>query len=199
MRSFPTRLVSSVSRSLLPAPCLLLCLACLTPLTFDEIEGAMTMAQATAAFGEPISTSTQELSEAVTLLQKENDRIYERLESVVGLSETLGPVSRKLEQSSTQTLGSLEELVAVLASSGQGVRSTWVYSHKEYGWMAGNIIERWKVELLFEGNKLASWEMSPDPYPPATGTSSYSDPFPSTSFHSSKDTRHHRKGHDHHH
>ncbi len=205
MRSFLTRLVGSSARVVLLAPCLLLliCSACVTSFPLDNLKVDMTMVQATEAFGEPISTSTQELSEAVTLLQKENDRIYERLESAVGLSETRGLVAQELEESSTETLHSLERFVAELdeASGEQGVRSTWVYSHEEFGWMAGNVIERWAVELLFEGNKLVSWEMRPDPFPPTTGMYVYRDPFPSPMFfhHSKKDTEHHKKGHEHHH
>ena len=42
MRSFPTRLVSSVSRSLLLAPCLLVGLACATPFPIESLEKGMT-------------------------------------------------------------------------------------------------------------------------------------------------------------
>ncbi len=128
MRSFLTRLANSLTRTLLLVPCLLICLACATPFPLENLEKGMTMEQATEAFGEPSSTNAEELSEAVQLLQKENDRFYERLESAVDLSETRGPVARKLEQLSTRTLRSLERFVAELdeASGEQGVRSTWV-------------------------------------------------------------------------
>ena len=75
-------------RSFLLASCLLVCLACATAFPIESLEKGMTMEQATEAFGEPSSTNTQELSEAVRLLQKENRRIYERLDSPVDLSET---------------------------------------------------------------------------------------------------------------
>ena len=47
MQSFPTRLVGSVARSLLLAPCLLICLACATPFPLDTLKEGMTMEQAT--------------------------------------------------------------------------------------------------------------------------------------------------------
>ena len=53
MRSFPTRLVSSVSRSLLPAPCLLICLACATPFPIESLEEGMTTEMVREKFGEP--------------------------------------------------------------------------------------------------------------------------------------------------
>ena len=58
-----------------------------------------------------------------------------------------------------------------------------------------------KVELLFEGDKLVSWETRDAPSVPRKGTYVYSDPFPKPTFphHSKKDTKHHKKGHDHHH
>ncbi len=122
VRSFLTCLVGSVTRVVLLAPCLLICLACATPFPLENLEKGMTMEQATEAFGGPSSTNAEELSEAVQLLQKENDRIYERLESAVDLSVTLGPVARELEQSSTETLRNLERFVADLdVASGQGV------------------------------------------------------------------------------
>ena len=206
-------------RSFLLAPCLLISLACATPFPLENLEEGMTMVQATEAFGEPSSTNIGELHEAVQLLQKENARIFEDLESTVDLSETRGPVARKLEQSSTQTLRSLEEFLVELdeARGGEGVVSTWVYPHEEAHWgevvilailpMAGWLllsgdahIEKQEVELLFEGNKLASWETRPAPSVPTMGTYYvYQNPFPSTSFHSLKDTQHHKMGHDHHH
>ena len=204
VRSFLTRLVDSVTRVVLLAPCLLICLACATPFPLENLEKGMTMEQATEAFGEPSSTNAEELNEAVQLLQRENDRIYERLASAVDLSETRGPVARELEQSSTETLRSLERFVAELdeASGERGVRSTWVYPHEEFSWMPSDpwVLKK-EVELLFEGNELVSWETRPAPFVPTTGTYVYSAPFPSPMFphHSQKDTRHHKKGHDHHH
>jgi hypothetical protein len=141
----------------------------------------MTMVEATEAFGEPNATSTQgvTLLQAVTLLQKENDWFYERLESAVDLSETRGSVARELKKSSTETLHSLERFVVELdeASGEQGVRSTWIYEHQEFGWMDNNVIERWAVELLFEGNKLVSWEIRPAPYPLPKGWHHWDNPF----------------------
>ncbi len=137
-------------RSFLLIPCLLIGLACATQFPLDSLEEGMTMVQATEAFGEPSSTRMEELNEdvrllheEVQLLQEENARIFERLESAVGLSETRGALVPKLEESSTQTLRRLEELVAELdetvtavrnryLSGGQGVRSTWVYPYKEF-------------------------------------------------------------------
>ncbi len=191
-------------RSFLLASCLVVCLACATRFPTESLEKGMTMEQATEAFGEPSSTNTEELSEAVQLLQKENDRIYERLESAVDLSETRGPVAQKLEQLSTQTLRTLERFVAELdeASGEQGVRSTWVYPHEEVSWWPEDpwVVKK-EVELLFDGNKLVSWETRRLPSVPTTGTYVYRDPFPSPMFpqHSPKDTKHHKKGHDHHH
>ncbi len=195
MRSFLTHLVDSVTRVVLLAPCLLICLACVT-FPFEKLEKGMTMEQATEAFGEPSSTKMGELHQAVQLLQKEIARIYVRLASAVDLSETRSPVARKLEELGTRTLRSLERFVAELdeANGEQGVRSTWVYPHI-------GIAQNNDVELLFEGNRLVSWETRPAPVVPTTGTYVYSDPFPTSLFptHSAKDTRHHKKGHDHHH
>ncbi len=180
MRSFLTRFPNSFIGVVLLIPCLLICLACATPFPIESLEKGMTMEQATEAFGEPSSTNTEELSEAVQLLQKENDRTYERLESAVELSETRGSVARELEQSSTETLRRLERFVAELdeASSEQGVRSTWVYQYKENNWIGGSLLEKHEVELLFDGNKLVSWETRR--LPSTTGTYFYQSPFPST-------------------
>ena len=108
VRSFVTRFPNSLIDVVLLAPCLLICLACVTPFPLENLEKGMTMQQATEAFGEPSSTNTKKLSEAVKLLQKESDRIYERLESAVDVSETRGPLARELEQSSTETLRNLK-------------------------------------------------------------------------------------------
>ena len=218
MRSFLTRLVSSVTRSLLLAACLLICLACATPFPLDSLEVDMTMVQATEAFGEPSSTEMGELHEAVQLLQKENARILERLESAVDQSETRGPAARKLERSSTQVLGSLEGFVAELDEApGEGVASTWVYPHEEvvawrvvaliplsipwlgFPFLLDMHIKKLEVELVFDGNKLVSWETRPAPSVPTTGTSVYWSPPMTFPTHSSKDTQHHQKGHKHHH
>lgn len=218
MQSFLTRLPNSPTRTVLLVPCLLVCLACVTPFPLGNLEKGMTMEQATGAFGEPSSTNTEELSEVVQLLQRENDRIYERLESGADLSDTRGPVAQKLEQLSTETLRSPERFVAELdeASSEQGVRSTWVYPHEEYDgawWLLGAVpfvgwvfvldgahLDKQEVYLRFEGNELVSWETRPAPSVPTTGTYVYQDPFPSTmTFPSKKEAAHHRKGHKHHH
>ena len=149
MRSFLPRLVSSVTRVVLVAPCLLLlilvCSACVT-FPLDKLQVGMTMTQATEAFGEPSSTSIGELQQVVALLRS-------KIRASVGGSETRGSVGRKLEESSTQTLGSLEAFVAELeeASGEPGVRSTWIYSYE-------NVFGKVEVDLLFAGNKLVSWE-----------------------------------------
>jgi hypothetical protein len=57
-------------RSFLLASCLLVCLACATAFPIESLEKGMTMELATEAFGEPSSTNTQELSEAVRLLSR---------------------------------------------------------------------------------------------------------------------------------
>ena len=181
-----TRLLKSVTRVVLVAPCLLLlilvCSACVT-FPLNKLEVGMTMTQATEAFGEPSSTSIGELREAVELLRS-------KIRASVGGSETLGPVERKLEQSSTRTLGSLEAFVAELdeASSEQGFRSTWIYSTADF---FGNM----EVELLFAGNKLVSWETRRLPSPTTNSAPIVFD----APTHSKKDTRHHQKGHKHHH
>ena len=190
MRSFLSRFVSPVTRVVLVAPCLLICSACVT-FPVDKLEVGMTTTQATEAFGEPSSTSIGELHQAVELLRS-------KVRASVGVSETRGPVELKLEESSTQALGSLETFVAELdeASGEQGVRSTWIYPYNNF--MLGNM----EVELFFAGNKLTRWETR---RLPSTGTG-YQATFPSTSFDhsihhypSKKDTQHHKKGHKHHH
>ena len=198
-----TRLVKSVTRVVLVAPCLLLlilvCSACVT-FPLNKLEVGMTMTQATEAFGEPSSTSIGELHQAVQLLQSDNARIYKRLESAVELSETRGLVARRLEELATRTLHTLERFVAELdaASGEQGIRSIWVYPHKEFDWIALDIAKK-EVELLFEGNELVSWETRSAPSVPSTGTYFYQSPYPSTMTFPSKDSAHHAKGHKHHH
>ncbi len=216
VRSFLTRLANSVTRTVLLIPCLLICLACATPFPLENLEKGMTMERATEAFGEPSSTKMGELHQAVQLLQKEIARIYVRLASAVDLSETRSPVARKLEELGTRTLRSLERFVAELdeANGEQGVRSTWVYPHEEVDGnlvlpsilllglplIDGGHIQKHEVELLFEGNKLVSWETRRLPSVPTSGTYGYYNPFPTTMFpHSSKDTQHHQRGHEHHH
>ncbi len=158
-------------RSFLLIPYLLVCLACATPFPLDNVEVNMTMAQATEAFGEPSSTNIGKLHQAVQLLQRKAARIFERLESAVDLSETRGPVARKIEELSTRTLRTLERFVAELdeASGEQGVRSTWVYPHEEFSWMPLDVVKK-EVELLFEGNKLVSWNSRTLPSVPGTST-----------------------------
>ncbi len=190
MRSFLTRLVNSVTRVVLVAPCLLICSACVT-FPLDELEVGMTTTQATEAFGEPSSTSIGELQQAVELLRP-------KIRASVGVSETRGPVELKLEEPSAQTLSSLEAFVAELdeANGEQSVRSTWIYPYTDF---MGNM----EVELFFAGNKLTGWETR---RLPSTGTG-YQSTSPSTSFDhsihhfpsSKKDTKHHKKGHKHHH
>ena len=108
-------------------------------------------------------------------------------------------MSRKLEESSTQTLGSLEGFVAELieARGSEGVASTWVYPHEEFSWMPLALLKK-EVELLFDGSKLVSWETRRRPPVATTGTYGYQDPFPAMTF-PTKDDVHHEKGHKHHH
>jgi len=56
MRSFLTPLIGSVTRTVLLAPCLLICLACATPFPFDHLEKGMTQREVRALVGEPKST-----------------------------------------------------------------------------------------------------------------------------------------------
>ena len=183
MPSFLARLVKSVTRVVLAAPYLLICSACAT-FPLDKLEVGMTTTQATEAFGKPSSTSMEELHQAAELLRS-------KIRASVGGSETRGPVELKLEESSAQTLSSLEAFVAELdeASGEQGVRSTWIYSYEHFWWGSR------EVELFFAGNKLTRWETRSLP---STGPG-YQDPFPSTMTFPSKDTQHHNKGHKHHH
>ena len=53
MRSFLTRLVTSVHRRLLLAPSLLICLACATPFPFENLEEGIPAETAREEFGEP--------------------------------------------------------------------------------------------------------------------------------------------------
>ena len=53
MRSFLTRLVNSVTRVVLPVPCLLICLACATPFPFEKLDKGMTTEAAREKFGAP--------------------------------------------------------------------------------------------------------------------------------------------------
>ena len=53
MRSFLTRLVDSVTRTVLLVPCLLICLACATPFPFESLEEGMTADTVRERFGDP--------------------------------------------------------------------------------------------------------------------------------------------------
>ena len=192
-----------MTRAFLLAPCLLLCLSCVTPFPFENLEMGMTMEQVVESFGEPSSTSNAEMREAVALLERETARIFERLESAVDVSETRGPVARDLERLSTRTLRALRWFVAELddASGEQGVLWTWVYPHQEFSWVAPGNVAQYEVDLLFEGNELISWETRRLPFVPTTYDYGYSNPFPSTNWpnYSQKDIQHHKRGHKHHH
>ena len=122
-----------------------------------------------------------------------------------------------LQMAIAQTFGRLESAADLSETRGeQGVTSTWVYPHEEVvgaWWFVYPLsillfgvpflddahVEKHEVDLLFEGNKLVSWETRPAPSAPKTGAYSYQNPFPSTMTYPSKDTQHHRKGHKHHH
>ena len=56
VRSFLTRLVDSVTRSLLLALCLAICLACATPFPIESLEEGMTAETVRENFGAPIKT-----------------------------------------------------------------------------------------------------------------------------------------------
>ena len=58
MRSFLTRVVSFVTRSILLAPCLLICLSCATPFPFEKLEEGLTAESVRAEFGAPRATET---------------------------------------------------------------------------------------------------------------------------------------------
>lgn len=58
MRSFLTRLVDSVTQTVLLAPCLLICLACATPFPFENLETGMTAEAVRERFGEPEALET---------------------------------------------------------------------------------------------------------------------------------------------
>jgi hypothetical protein len=53
MRSFPTRLVSSATRTVLLIPCLLICLVCATPFPIENLEEGMTTETVRERFGAP--------------------------------------------------------------------------------------------------------------------------------------------------
>ena len=225
-RIFLTRLGNPFTRTVLLVSAPWVCLACATPFPIESIEEGMTMMEATEAFGEPRSTSVGTLHEAVQLLQKENARVFERLDAAVGPSDTGGPVARELKESSTQTLLDLEWFVAELdrASGEHSALSTWVYPHEEARWFSypGSILlfglplidsahlEKQEIDLIFEGNQLVSWETRVLSRAfenlNSENTYVYQNPFPSNPFpfshhhyQSKKDIRHHKKGHKHHH
>jgi hypothetical protein len=56
MRSYPTRLGDSFTRTVLLSPCLLICLACATPFPIESLEEGMTTEMVRERFGEPKST-----------------------------------------------------------------------------------------------------------------------------------------------
>ena len=55
MRSFLTYLVNSVTRVVLLAPCLLICLACATPFPIENVQEGMTTEMVRETFGQPES------------------------------------------------------------------------------------------------------------------------------------------------
>jgi hypothetical protein len=53
MRIFLVRLANSVTQTVLPVPCLLVCLACATPFPLESLEVGMTTETVREKFGEP--------------------------------------------------------------------------------------------------------------------------------------------------
>ena len=171
MRSFLTRLVSTVTRSLLLAPCLLICLACATPFPIESLEEGMSDGTVGESFGAPeaIKTKPGDVESSWTYPHEEQDWPLTVLSSTVFLPHCI------ILTAVTMPFGEEHWCSAVIPTVGEGT-----------------------VVLHFEAEKLVRWEVI-EPVPVVYSGSTYHDPFPSTMTFSTKDSRHHAKGHKHHH
>ena len=73
MRSFLTRLSSSVAQGSLLTPCLLICLACATPFPFENLQEGMTTEAVLEKFGEPKATEARGAQSCWTYWNEEQD------------------------------------------------------------------------------------------------------------------------------
>ena len=179
MRSFLTRLVDSVARSLLLAPCLVVCLACATPFPIENLEEGMTAETVREKFGAPEATNTvwdptifwrgtwtYDAESSWTYVDEERNR-----ESSVLFSLFLP------HQIGLTVIGA----VGTLVTGRLDFQWDWAY------------VERKPVVLHFEQEKLVRWEVIEPDYPSGGGTWN--------SFNSMglMDSSHHSMGHTHHH
>ena len=139
MRSFPTRLVDSVTRVALLTPCLLTCLACATPFAIENLEEGMTAETVRENFGAPRASEPGPSS-------SEASWTYVH-ETLAPWPLTVGPMPLRVAVAS---------IVQVLC-----VHVCLVASYDMFGDWRMLFVEKEPVVLHFEEEKLAGWEVLP--------------------------------------
>ena len=166
-------------RSFLLAPCLLISLACATPLPLDSLEEGMTTEAVRENFGEPEANSTTEpegMDSSWSYVHEERNWLNTVVFSSVFLPHCI----------------LLTPFIALFDDE-----------HLCFSWS----VERKPVVLQFAEGKLASWEVLPDPrgslWDQPGGYSGDDDSVVQDMFDQMdrdlKDAAHHAKGHKHHH
>ena len=173
MRSFPTRLANSVTRTVFLAPCLLVCLACATPFPIESLEEGMTGEAVREKFGAPEAMGTQVVgadSSWTSYVHEEQNWFFTVMASTLFLPHCIF-----FTAATAPFVGAEHWCDVFLPVVGKG-----------------------EVLLHFEEEKLVRWDVI-EPVPPAVSSGyTYQDPFPSTTF-PTKDSIHHDAGHKHHH
>ena len=162
VRSFLTRLVDSSARSILFAPCLLICLACATPFPIENLEEGMTTETVRENFGTPeaIETEPGGVESSWTYIHEELEpypvtdqpmpgRVV--VASIWGVPllwwfAFVDLISDDLRLDCGHAMG--RTLMAKCYLTGENWNQVWV--------------SRAPVVLQFEGEKLVRWEVLPD-------------------------------------
>lgn len=180
MRSFPTRLANSVTRTVFLVPCLLVCLACVTPTPFpiENLEKGMTPEAVRVEFGEPELIETVPGGEKWSLWTYENEQ--QNWFNTAIFSTVLLPHC----------------IILTAATMPFGAEH----------WCAGIVsyVEEGSVILLFEKEKLAGWTVRDPPVVPyhdldLAGIMQQQRDQQWFRDQQWRDYEHHKKGHDHHH
>ncbi len=171
MRSFPTRIANSLTRVVLLVPWLLICLACATPFPVENLEKGMTTETVRENFGAPEYIGTKRGSVVTRWYYVDEEQAW----FLTIMSSTAFLPHCLLLTAATMPFGA---------------------EH----WCADFIptVEEGEVVLHFEDERLARWEVI-EPVPVVSSGYTYQDPFPSTTLFPTRDIKHHKKGHKHHH
>ena len=159
-------------RSFLLASCLLVCLACATPLPLDSLEEGMTTEAVRENFGEPEANSTTEpegMDSSWSYVHEEQNWFFTVMSSTLFLPHCI------LLTAVSMPFVSAEHWCGVFLP----------------------VVGKGKVVLHFEEEKLVCWDVI-EPVPVVSSGYTYHDPFPSMTF-PTKDSIHHDAGHKHHH